>query len=362
MQLHGLRTRTSPRGTGRLRPRPPRCMATGKTARRPSAHPRGDRLPHRGHEARRQPIPEPTIEAGVVSVRPDRVTQRIYIRMTSESTTRDLLARSLDWSDACTSGSTRPCATSRRALRGTDRPGCRIRPGRSSAIRIAQRDILDFSAGERYEGRSGPPATGRLRRAAGRSGLGAEPRGRGARTATGFGNWRGTPGSTSRPSPRTAPIRRTCELILVVDHTAYHVGQLVLVRRLWALGRLTAAGRARQGREDRARRCARVGKLPRGICGTVRRNDPRPIASRRLSSASTPSSLTGRVGSDPLIERDRILPPKMLPVVIEEITIEEVLATLLVDPGRPETQRDGNDCNSDHHASNRDPHSRPSHI
>lgn len=153
--------------------------------------------------------------------------------MASDPAFRDLLARSLDWSDAHVSldEAVRDLPVH---LRGVRPAGLPHSPWEIiEHIRIAQRDILNFSVGARYDKLEWPsdywpPSSEPADREAWERSLTAirEDRGRLqelARDAR-FDLTDVTPHGTDQTYLR--------ELLLVLDHNAYHVGQLVLVRRL----------------------------------------------------------------------------------------------------------------------------------
>ena len=153
--------------------------------------------------------------------------------MTDDPAVRDLLARSLGWSDAHVSFD--------EAVRDLPVPSPRHRPAGLphspwellEHIRIAQRDILNFSLAAPYEEREWPadywpPSPEPPDEEAWECSVAAvredrtklEELARDARvdlTAV-------TPHGTDQTYLR--------ELLLVLDHNAYHVGQLVIVRKL----------------------------------------------------------------------------------------------------------------------------------
>ena len=153
--------------------------------------------------------------------------------MASDTTPRDLLARVLDWEDAH-AGFDKAVAGIPPELRGK-KP--RALPYSAwqivEHIRIAQHDILDFCRNPRYRAMKWPddywPAS-------------PEPPSTDAWDRS-IRGWR-----RDRRALQTLAKDRTLkldariphgsgqtylrELLLVADHTAYHVGQLVLVRRL----------------------------------------------------------------------------------------------------------------------------------
>ena len=104
-------------------------------------------------------------------------------------------------------------------------------------LRITQRDILDFCLDA---GLSGDEVAGRLLAvvagaAVGR-GVGRVESARTRRIARRCRSSRPIRASISRRRSRTASGQTYLrELVLVIDHSAYHVGQLVLVRRLLGL-------------------------------------------------------------------------------------------------------------------------------
>lgn len=160
--------------------------------------------------------------------------------MISDSAPRDLLARSLGWSDAHVSfdEAVRDLPVH---LRGTRPPGLPHSPWELvEHIRITQRDILDFATAEEYQerewpsdywpGSPEPPDAGAWEQSVSAVKADREALQRLAQdTAVDLG-------AVTRHGTDQTYLR---ELILVLDHTAYHVGQLVLVRR--ALGAWPAA-------------------------------------------------------------------------------------------------------------------------
>lgn len=154
-------------------------------------------------------------------------------RMTADPAVRDLLARSLGWSDAHVSfdDAVRDIPVH---LRGVRPAGLPHSPWELlEHIRIAQRDILNFSVAAPYdelEWPSGywPPSP--------------EPPGPDA--------WEQSISAVRQDRDRLQELARDAgvdltaitphgtdqtflrELLLVLDHNAYHVGQLVIVRRL----------------------------------------------------------------------------------------------------------------------------------
>jgi uncharacterized damage-inducible protein DinB len=153
--------------------------------------------------------------------------------MTVDSAVRDLLARSLGWSDAHVSfdDAVRDLPVH---LRGARPAGLPHSPWELlEHIRIAQRDILNFSVATRYDEQkwpSGywppspePPEPEEWERSVTAVREDRERLQELARDAR-VDLAAVTPHGTNQTYLR--------ELLLVVDHTAYHVGQLVIVRRL----------------------------------------------------------------------------------------------------------------------------------
>jgi uncharacterized damage-inducible protein DinB len=153
--------------------------------------------------------------------------------MVTDPAVRDLLARSLDWSDTHVSfdEAVRDLPAH---LRGARPAGLPHSPWELiEHIRIAQRDILNFSVSARYDKLEWPadywpPSSGPADQEAWERSIAAirEDRARLqelARDAR-YDLMAVTPHGTDQTYLR--------ELLLVVDHTAYHVGQLVVVRQL----------------------------------------------------------------------------------------------------------------------------------
>lgn len=153
--------------------------------------------------------------------------------MNSDPAAREPLARSLAWSDAHVS-----LEEALRALpahlRGARAPGLPHSPWELvEHIRIAQRDILDFAIADEYHPREWPaeywpPSPTPPGAAAWERSIEEvrQDRERLQRLARDPGV---ELGAVVRHGPDQTYLR---ELLLVLDHTAYHVGQLVLVRRL----------------------------------------------------------------------------------------------------------------------------------
>jgi hypothetical protein len=155
--------------------------------------------------------------------------------MSSQNTIRALLARSLGWSDAHVAFDD-AVAGLEPALRGIRPPGLPHSPWELlEHIRITQRDILEFCEREDYAEKSWPadywPASPEPPSAsAWEESIEAYRRDRSALQQL-----------AERPAvdlesaiPHGDGQTYARELILTTDHTAYHVGQLVLVRQ--ALG------------------------------------------------------------------------------------------------------------------------------
>jgi hypothetical protein len=153
--------------------------------------------------------------------------------MTEEAALRNLLARALAWEDARV-GFEKAVADIPAALRGKQAAGVPYSPWQLlEHLRITQHDILDFCSNRDYEEIAWPDAywprdpsppspaawDDSIRRfredREALQALAADPKVKlDARIPHGTGQ---------------TYLR---ELILVVDHSAYHIGQLVLVRRL----------------------------------------------------------------------------------------------------------------------------------
>lgn len=153
--------------------------------------------------------------------------------MVPDSATRDILARSLGWSDAHVSFDEAVRGLPDH-LRGTRPAGLPHSPWELiEHIRITQRDILDFAAADEYREREWPagywPASPEPPDAeAWEQSISAvredrEALQRLARDAA------VDLAAVTRHGTNQTYLR---ELLLVVDHTAYHVGQLVLARQL----------------------------------------------------------------------------------------------------------------------------------
>ena len=157
--------------------------------------------------------------------------------MTADPEVRDLLARSLGWSEAHVSfdDAVRDLPVH---LRGARPAGLPHSPWELlEHIRIAQRDILDFSLAARYdalEWPSGywPPSPEPPDPEAWERSVAAvrEDRERLQELA------RDARVDLIAVTPHGTDQTYLRELLLVVDHTAYHVGQLVIVRRLLGAG------------------------------------------------------------------------------------------------------------------------------
>jgi len=153
--------------------------------------------------------------------------------MTSDSSARDALARALSWSDAHLSFD-RAVDGLPAHLRGTRPAGLPHSPWEIlEHIRITQRDILDFSLAEAYDEPEWPvdywpPSPAPPDAAAWEESVAAvrEDREQLQRLA------RDPTIDLSRTTPHGTDQTYLRELLLVIDHTAYHVGQLVLMRQL----------------------------------------------------------------------------------------------------------------------------------
>lgn len=153
--------------------------------------------------------------------------------MSPDPVVRDLLARSLGWSEAHVTFDDAVRDLPER-LRGTRPAGLPHSPWELlEHIRIVQRDILDFSLAGRYDEMEWPgdywpnspeppdPEAWERSIAAAR-----EDRDRLQELA------RDAQVDLTAVTPHGTDQTYLRELLLVVDHTAYHVGQLVLVRKL----------------------------------------------------------------------------------------------------------------------------------
>ena len=153
--------------------------------------------------------------------------------MSSDPVVRDLLARSLGWSEAHV-GFDDAVRDLPAALRGTRPAGLAHSPWEIlEHIRIVQRDILDFSLDGRYDEKEWP---------AGYWPTSAEPPDPGAwdRSVAAVREDRDRLQALTRDArvdlaavvPHGSDQAYLREIFLVLDHTAYHVGQLVIVRKL----------------------------------------------------------------------------------------------------------------------------------
>jgi uncharacterized damage-inducible protein DinB len=153
----------------------------------------------------------------------------------SEIALRDHLARLLDWGDAHAMFDD-AVKDLKAELRGRRPEGCPRSPWELvEHLRTAQRDILDFCVGERYEPHAWPddywPTS-------------PEPRDDGVwdRSLASYREDRQALQRLARDpkidltaaTPHASKPDQTYlrAILLVADHNAYHVGQLVLVRRL----------------------------------------------------------------------------------------------------------------------------------
>ena len=149
---------------------------------------------------------------------------------------RELLAKALAWEDAHVSFD-KAVAGVPAALRGTTPPGLPHSPWQLvEHLRITQHDILDFCVNASYEEMKwpddywpdspAPPSD-----AAWDDSIDRYTRDRKALQALAADRARDLEATIPHGSGQTY-LR---ELVLVIDHSAYHVGQLVLVRRLLGL-------------------------------------------------------------------------------------------------------------------------------
>jgi uncharacterized damage-inducible protein DinB len=153
--------------------------------------------------------------------------------MADEDPLREQLARLLSWSDAHVSLD-EAVAELPPELRGRTPPGLPYSPWQLlEHLRLAQRDILDFCVNPKYKELRWPddywPA-------------GAAPPSDAAwdESLEGFRRDRAAVQALARdpelrltdPIPHGNGQTYLRELVLAADHTAYHVGQLVVVRRL----------------------------------------------------------------------------------------------------------------------------------
>lgn len=153
--------------------------------------------------------------------------------MSADSALREPLARSLAWSDAHVSLDEAVRGLPAR-LRGARPAGLPHSPWELvEHIRLAQRDILDFCTGEAYQelawpsdywpATPEPPSAEAWEQSLARIRSDREALQRLASDST-LDLMSVAKHGTDQPLLR--------QLLLVVDHTAYHVGQLVLVRKL----------------------------------------------------------------------------------------------------------------------------------
>jgi uncharacterized damage-inducible protein DinB len=153
--------------------------------------------------------------------------------MTADPAVRDLLARSLGWSDAHVSFED-AVSDLPAHLRGARPAGLPHSPWELlEHIRIAQRDILNYCVTARYdalEWPSGywPPSSEPPEPEAWEQSVSAVREDRDS-----FQNLaRDARVDLKAVTPHGADQTYLRELLLAVDHTAYHVGQMVIVRRL----------------------------------------------------------------------------------------------------------------------------------
>ena len=149
-----------------------------------------------------------------------------------DAVTRDHLARALAWSDSHVSfdNAVRNLDVD---LRGRRPEGLSHSPWELvEHIRIAQRDILDFCVAARYDGRQWPddywPTPEPPDAAAWDRSIAAVRDDREALQRLA----QDTTIDLTAVTPHGTKQTYLRELLLVADHTAYHVGQIVLVRQL----------------------------------------------------------------------------------------------------------------------------------
>ena len=153
--------------------------------------------------------------------------------MSADPALREQLAHSLAWSDAHVSFD--------EAVRGLPAHLCGVRPAGLphspwelvEHIRLAQRDVLDFCIGETYQELAwpsdywpvtpGPPTAEAWEQSL--AGIRSDREALQRLASDGALDLR----SVAKHGTDQMCLR---ELLLVVDHTAYHVGQLILVRQL----------------------------------------------------------------------------------------------------------------------------------
>lgn len=153
--------------------------------------------------------------------------------MTNDAALRDQLRRLLDWEDAHV-GFDKAVANIPSGMRGRTPPGLPYSPWQLlEHLRIAQHDILDFCRNPNYKERAWPkdywpaspaPSSDREWDESIRQFRDD------CRTLQALAADTSLDLSARIPHGSGQTILR--ELILVADHNAYHVGQLVLVRRL----------------------------------------------------------------------------------------------------------------------------------
>jgi uncharacterized damage-inducible protein DinB len=153
--------------------------------------------------------------------------------MADDKALRELLRRTLDWEDAHVGFDTSVAGIPVR-LRGKRPSGAPHSPWQIvEHLRLAQHDILDFCVNPAYEEQRWPedywPASERPGSDAAWKGSLAQFR----RDRRALQRLAANPKiDLTAPIPHGSGQTYLRELILVADHTAYHVGQLVLVRQL----------------------------------------------------------------------------------------------------------------------------------
>ena len=153
--------------------------------------------------------------------------------MSPDPVVRDLLARSLGWSEAHV-GFDEAVGDLPAQLRGARPAGLPHSPWELlEHIRIVQRDILDFSLAGRYDEREWPadywPGSPEPPDAEARERSLAAAREDRTRLQE---LTRDLQANLTAVTPHGTDQTYLREILLVVDHTAYHLGQLVLARKL----------------------------------------------------------------------------------------------------------------------------------
>ena len=162
--------------------------------------------------------------------------------MPDETALRKQIARTLDWEDAH-AGFDAAVEGLAPELRGKTPPGCLTRPGSWSSTSASRRRTSSSSANQpATRRRSGRRITGRRARRLQRPRPGTSP----SRFFGGTGRPGGPHGGREDrfDGARTSGTGQTYlrEVLLVADHTAYHVGELIVVRRLLGVWKKRDAG------------------------------------------------------------------------------------------------------------------------